>query len=168
MGIALDGKAASSAWQGDTPDGTYVTVYSREWKPSGTAKNDIDVMVYNVSDSQVTPFITEIPQQPPRPLDQTPLWPHLTAAIDRLDAAGQEFNLGIGLVSRTEKENGTSGGEINLQLSTNSCSLLPDDRWKTLEQPLYNYWLIPQRPRTPESSASKSCTTGASTETAGS
>lgn len=38
MGIALNGKAASSALQGDTPDGTYVTVYSREWKPSGTAK----------------------------------------------------------------------------------------------------------------------------------
>lgn len=35
---------------------------------------------------------TEIPQQPPKPLDQTILWPNLIATIDRLDAAGQERN----------------------------------------------------------------------------
>ncbi|NWL12611.1 hypothetical protein DM793_15185 [Paenarthrobacter nitroguajacolicus] len=96
------------------------------------------------------------------------MWPHLTATIDRLDATGQEFTLGIGLASRTREENGNTGGEINLHLSTNSCTLLPDDPWKALEQPLYDYWLSPQRLRLPESSASKYCPAAASTATAGS
>lgn len=162
------GRAAGTAWQGDTPDGTYVTVSSGLRQPSYEPEGLIKMMVYNVSDSHVTPFNTEIPQQPPRPLDQTTLWPHLTATIDRLDATGQEFTLGIGLASRTREENGNTGGEINLHLSTNSCTLLPDDPWKALEQPLYDYWLSPQRLRLPESSASKYCPAAASTATAGS
>lgn len=78
------GRAASTAWEGDTPDGTYVTVSSEAWGPNGESKRTIGIAVCNVSDSQVSPWSEEILQQTPVPIDQTTLWPHLTSMIDRL------------------------------------------------------------------------------------
>ena len=173
QGLIALGVAASKTWQGDTPDGTYVTVTSKPWDPQGRVNQTVSVEVYNVSDAQLSPWEKDILQNTLPPIEQTGVWPHLASMIDRLDATGQPFSLGLELSSEEAEPYSMrqgAGSDISGHLTSKQCHVAPKahEVWNTIDQPLYGYWLNPQRPRTPKSSASKYCPAGASAGAEGS